>query len=250
MASLCRNSRVGPPQVDRDRPRRGVGLDALRQVAAPRAARVGADDAVVERRVWPARRTTRSIDARKSSGRTGAAVGEPQPAAQLERVRAPTVSRLRDARGEVGDERAAAGARDATVGDEAVVGQRQHRPVCTVVAGRVDAVADRTAADSKRSVPPRWLARDTVVAAHTEPPATASADGALPTAMRRVSRACRADRCGSRRRLPASATQIAPGPAATATGLPPTRTVSLTAFVAASIRVTVPSSRLATQMPP
>jgi hypothetical protein len=47
-----------------------------------------------------------------------------------------------------------------------------------------------------------------------------------------------------------SATQMAPSPAAIATGLPPTRTVSLTASVAASIRETVPSSRLATQTPP
>ena len=105
-------------------------------------------------------------------------------------------------------------------------------------------------ADANRSVPPRWLARDAVAAAHTEPPATASADGALPTR----------DRAGSAVRVrgsmritasaPPSATQIAPSPAATATGLPPTRTVSLTASVAASIRVTVPSSRLATQTPP
>ena len=104
-------------------------------------------------------------------------------------------------------------------------------------------------ADANRSVPPRWLARDAVAAAHTEPPASASADGALPSAMRRVTLRVR----GSMRitaPVPPSATQIAPSPAATATGLPPTRTVSVTASVAASIRVTVPSSRLATQTPP
>ena len=47
-----------------------------------------------------------------------------------------------------------------------------------------------------------------------------------------------------------SATQIAPSPAATATGVPPTRARSLTASVAASMRVTFPSSRLATQTLP
>ena len=105
-------------------------------------------------------------------------------------------------------------------------------------------------ADANRSVPPRWLARDAVAAAQTEPPASgergrraSDRDAAAHPARPRVDAdhgACAAP----------SATQIAPSPAAIATGLPPTRTVSLTASVAASIRVTVPSSRLATQTPP
>ena len=50
--------------------------------------------------------------------------------------------------------------------------------------------------------------------------------------------------------LPASATQIGAEPGGDRDRAPPTRTVSLTTSVDASIRVTVPSSRLATHTPP
>ena len=47
-----------------------------------------------------------------------------------------------------------------------------------------------------------------------------------------------------------SADVLASQQPATATGLPPTGTVLLTVSVAVSMRVTVPSSRFATQTPP
>src|SRR3954454_8657450 len=103
--------------------------------------------------------------------------------------------------------------------------------------------------DSSRSVPPRWLPGDAVVAAHTAPPATASAVGGLPSENRRS----RLRDLGSIRitvSVLLSATQMAPSPAAIALGCPPTATVSSTTFVAASILVTVPAPRLATPTPP
>ena len=132
---------VRPAQVDGDRPRRGVGRDALREVTPPRAAGVDTDDGGVERRNLT-REAHEAFDrGAEVLGPHRRAVGEPQPAAKLKRVGAPAVGRLRDARGEIGDQRAAAGARDATVGEEAVVGQRQHRPVAPVVARRIEAAA-------------------------------------------------------------------------------------------------------------
>src|SRR5690242_4027106 len=102
--------------------------------------------------------------------------------------------------------------------------------------------------DANRSVPPRWLARDAVAAAHTDPPESVIADGALASATRRSTLSVRGS---TRITAPVpSATLIAPSPAATATGRPPTPTVPLIPPVTASIRVTVPSSRLATQTPP
>ena len=117
------------------------------------------------------------------------AVGEPQPRTELEGVGEPAVIRLRDALGEVGDDRAAADPGNATEGDQAVIGERQHRPaVREGSAGSMQThwKTPASGAISYRSVPPRWLARDAVVAAHTEPPPSASADGALPIAMRRL----------------------------------------------------------------
>ena len=136
---------IGPPEVDGDRPRRGVGLDALARGRS-------AAGCTLRRRRCRCRRRDLAGEAHDALDRGAEvlrpyrrAVGEAQAGAQLEGVGAPAVGRLRDARGEVGDERAAAGARDAAVGDEAVIGERQHRPGVVVVARGIEALADRTA---------------------------------------------------------------------------------------------------------
>ena len=63
---------VGPAQVDGDRPCRGVGLDALGEVAPPRAAGVGADDAGVVA-APPAPRGARRARSRRESPRAAPA---------------------------------------------------------------------------------------------------------------------------------------------------------------------------------
>ena len=123
-------------------------------------------------------------------------VGEVQPAAQPEGVGAPAVARQRNARGEVGDQRATADPGNAAVGDEAVIGERERRRSCVSYAGSMQLHSRPRTRSGLVAPRPAAVARARAVAAvQTEPPATVSAAGALPSAIRRLTVAC-AGRCG------------------------------------------------------
>ena len=130
MASLCRNSASGRREVDGDRPCRGVGLDALAR---------GRTAAGCRRWRRRCRRRTAPSDPR-GARRVPSTPGSPRAAPACRRR-----SAVRGAAGSVYVRPPSLGcgtlaARsatsvlppapgDATVGDEAVVGERQHRPV-------------------------------------------------------------------------------------------------------------------------
>ena len=98
-------------------------------------------------------------------------------------------------------------------------------------------------------MPPRCVACGATAAAHTRPPATVTAAGLLPVLDRfEPSRRRRVD--ARDRSVLAARHPYRPVAAATAVGSLPTRTVPVTAFVAGSIRETVPSWRLTTQTAP
>ena len=92
-------------------------------------------------------------------------------------------------------------------------------------------------------MPPWWLAGAASTAAHTEPPATASALGLLETAIGAAGRRVTASMRVTVAALP-SATQTPPSPAAIAPGSRPTRVRPVTASVVGSICETVASWRL------
>ena len=142
-----------------------------------------------------------------SRGTHGRAVRVAQAAAEREDVRAPVGAGSRWPRRERADERRAGGAADAAIGEEPVVGERCHHGGSGVAERRASQFAGTSIVEggSTRSVPPRCAASDGTAAIHTEPPATATADGLLPSRAsrpRRRSPGSRGPRSPPRRRPP------------------------------------------------